>query len=473
MIDRQEIEAASREFEIHTSNVQRDYVFGWLLFAIYNHPYLSKLLILKGGNSFRKAYFPNTRFSSDLDFSTKQALNLQQFSSAIAECCDIAQSASGIQFVAERNTIEEAKRANVGANTDGKIYKGKVFFRDFFGIESSLELSVRMDVTEFDRLYLPVSTVPLLHPYSDAEACRVDLKCVSVEEALASKLKCLLQRRHSHDLYDLVYAAFFDDRVTVDRAAIANVFLKKTIFERSPGAARQILLGLPMTFFKAAWNKYIICPISSKIDFDVAANTYAQFVDSIFATTGMAERVSDAFFPAELRNLFLDAGSQQRLVKLTYDGYERIVEPYALSYKRPSDGLAREYFYVWDRTGGASGMTGIKSLVNPKVQNPVMLEETFQPRFEVELSKAGEVPDKTYFGGGRSKTVRQTSLRQARGSSTSRPTAYLGGPLRVVQCMYCGKQFKRKRADLTLKKHKDKRGYDCFGRTSYFVGWDS
>lgn len=201
--------------------------------------------------------------------------------------------------------------------------------------------------------------------------------------------------------------------------------------------------------------------------------TYAQFVDSIFATTGMTERVSDAFFPAELRNLFLDAGSQQRLVRLTYDGYERIVEPYALSYKRPSDGFAREYFYVWDRTGGASGMTGIKSLVNPKVQNPVMLEETFQPRFEVELSKAGEVPDKTYFGGGRPSAVRQTSLRQVRVGSRSRPSAYFGGPFRVVQCLYCGKQFKRKTDSLALKKHKDKRGYDCFGRTSYFVGWDS
>lgn len=469
MIERDEIEAASSEFEIHTTNVQRDYVFGWLLYAVYNHPYLAGLLILKGGNSFRKGYFPNTRFSSDLDFSTQQALDLERFGAAMAECCDIAQSASGIQFLSERNSMVEAKRAIVGPNVDGKIYKGKVFFKDFYGIESSVEISVRMDVTEFDRLYLPVSSVPLIHPYSDATACSVELRCVAVEEGLASKLKCLLQRRHSHDLYDLVYAAFFDDRVEVDRAAIARVFLQKTIFDRSPGTAKQILLGLPMTFFRAAWDKYIVCPISSRIDFDSAADAYSSFVNSVFATTGAGEFVSSAFFPADLRNLFLDAGAQQKLIKLTYDGYERIVEPYALSYKRAASSGPREYFYVWDRSGGASGTRGIKSLVNPKVTNPEILDEKFTPRFEIELSKSGEVPDKSYFGGGRRASFKSPSVRKTK----SQASAYLGGPTRVIQCTYCSKQFKRKGASLTLKPHKDRGGYSCPGRSAYFLRWDN
>lgn len=47
--------------------MQRDYVFGRLLTAIY-------ILVLKGGNGFRKAYFPNMRFSADLDFGTESAV---------------------------------------------------------------------------------------------------------------------------------------------------------------------------------------------------------------------------------------------------------------------------------------------------------------------------------------------------------------------------------------------------------------
>lgn len=108
MIERDEIDAKASEFEIHTSNVQRDYVFGWLLFAIYNNAYLSNLLILKGGNCFRKAYFPNTRFSSDLDFSTQQSLDVDQVATEIAACCDVAGELSGIRFVVERDKFQRS-----------------------------------------------------------------------------------------------------------------------------------------------------------------------------------------------------------------------------------------------------------------------------------------------------------------------------------------------------------------------------
>ena len=467
MIDRDEIEAKSDEFEIHTSNVQRDYVFGWLLFAIFNNDYLANLLILKGGNCFRKAYFPNTRFSSDLDFSTQQALDLERFSMEIDACCAVAREMSGIEFVTEKNSFKEALRANLGKNTDRKIYKGKVFFHDFYGEKSSLEISVRMDVTEFDQLYMPISEVPIIHPYSDADRCQVSLRCVAIEESIASKMKCLLQRRHSHDLYDLVYAAFFNQDIVLDRTEIARVFLKKTIFGGSPGSAKQILLGLPMPLFKAAWQKYIVCPVQSRLEFDRAADVYTDFIESIFGATGFGDRISDAFFPAELRNVFLEAGSAQRLVRLTYDGMERIVEPYALSYKRPQNGHAREYLYVWDRSGGSSGTPGIRSLVNPKVITPVMLEESFEPRFEIELSKAGEEAGKSYFGGGRRAASRQTAR-----PTTARTSTYLGSPKRVVECSHCGKRFKRQTASLTLSKHKDRQGYDCYGRRGYFVGWE-
>lgn len=467
MIDRGEIDAKATEFEINTSNVQRDYVFGWLLFAIYQNAYLSDLLILKGGNCFRKAYFPNTRFSSDLDFSTQQALDVDRFVAEIEKCCAVAHDVSGIKFVPERTSFQEAKRANLGKNTDRKIYKGKVFFEDFYGNKSTLEISVRMDVTEFDRLYMPVSTVPLIHPYSDADKCQVELRCVAVEESIASKLKCLLQRRHSHDLYDLVYAAFFNDAIELDRSEIARIFLRKTIFERSPGSARQILLGLPMPFFRAAWEKYIVCPVRSRLDFDRAADVYTGFVDSIFDTVAFGSYVSDAFFPAELRNVFLEAGAGMNLMKITYDGIERTVEPYALSYKRTQDGVAREYFYVWDRSGGSSGVPGIRSLVNPKVLSPEILEATFEPRFEVELSKSGEESDRSYFGGSK-----RAMLIRPRKSRATGMSPYAGGPMRIIQCPWCGKQFKRKTSSTTLKPHKGKGGYPCGARSGYFVGWD-
>ena len=468
MIERDEIDAKATEFEIHSSNVQRDYVFGWLLFAIYQNDYLSRLLILKGGNCFRKAYFPSTRFSADLDFSTQQVIDVERFLNEIGTCCTVVQDLSGVQFVPKRNSFQESARANLGRNTDRKIYKGRIYFVDFYGERSSIEISVRMDVTEFDRLYMEPVSVPLIHPYSDADQCRIELRCAAIEESIASKMKCLLQRRHSHDLYDLVYAAFFNREIDLDRGEIARVFLRKTIFESSPGSARQILLGLPIPIFRAAWEKYIVCPIRSRLNFDEAESVYRSFITEIFSSVGNADWVSDAFFPAELRNLILEAGSETRLMRITYDGVERIVEPYSLTYKRPKSGRPREYFYVWDRVGGNSG-PGIKALVNPKVLNPVILEETFEPRYEVELSKAGEEAQKGYFSGGRRATG---SARKPSKQRRPRMSPYSGGPKYVVECPYCGKKFKRKTSSTSLNPHKDGDGYPCSGRQGYALGWD-
>jgi len=51
--------------------------------------------------------------------------------------------------------------------------------------------------------------------------------------------------------------------------------------------------------------------------------------------------------------------------------------------------VAREYFYGWDHTMGHSGQTSIKSFIGPKIQSVVMTEETFEPRFPIEMAKTG------------------------------------------------------------------------------------
>jgi predicted nucleotidyltransferase component of viral defense system len=73
MIDKEEIDGKADELGVHVANVQRDYVFGWLLSGLAQaENRLRPSLILKGGNCFRKAYFEHARFSNDLDFSTQR-----------------------------------------------------------------------------------------------------------------------------------------------------------------------------------------------------------------------------------------------------------------------------------------------------------------------------------------------------------------------------------------------------------------
>jgi predicted nucleotidyltransferase component of viral defense system len=465
MIDPDEIDDRAEEMGVHVANVERDYVFGWLLKAFYENDFLAPRLVFKGGNAMRKAFYPNTRFSTDLDFSLESALDVDRAQVEINRACEAAQAMCGVQFDTAKNTL----KPDAFLDENRRSYKGSVYFQDFYGNSASLVIAVRVDLTEFDRIYLPTVTRPLIHAYSDAADCRAELRCMALEELLANKLKCLIQRRHSFDLYDLVYAAFFERSIEVDRRAVLSTFLKKTIFQASPSAAKEILLGIPMPFFKAAWARYV-APLAARFEFDHAEEGFRSTIESIFEGVFPRGWASAPFYPSELRNMIMEAGAGRRLLALTYDGRERQVEPYALTYKRRKDGHAEEYFFVWDRTGGQTSGPGQKTLVHEKVRDMRILDEQFEPRYPIELAKAGQRAEREQFGDGVVR-VRTRSVRPRVGRAASRPkkAAAWGAVSYTVQCPYCLKKFKRGTLSTALNPHKDSNGYPCAGRHGYIV----
>lgn len=466
MIDRDEIVAKSEEFEIHTSNVQRDYVFGWFLAGIYTQCELKDYFVLKGGNCFRKAYFESTRFSNDLDFSLKSDLKKDFIKKELDNVCDFVHGNAGIIFDKGRSRVEQKKRVDPSR----KAYDARIYFKDFFGKESQIIISIRLDISRFDKIYLPIQNRKIIHPYSDSKTCSSGIQCVKLEELLATKLKCLLQRRHVADLYDYIYTIFIDTGVEINRSEIVSTLLKMTIFERSPGILESLFIGLPFEFFKRFWKKYIICPRIGTIDFDKGIESFSAHISELFGglPVGRGER---SFFPAEFRNIILEAASGMNLLKVVYDGYSRVVEPYSLAYKTRKDRVSQEYFYVWDRSGGRSGSTGIKTFLHHKIAEMKILEDKFEPRFEVELSKAGERAKKSYFG----KPFSERSYRRTKRASATRtrrrpvtaPYFGLSGPTYILDCPVCGKKFRRSKQTTSLNKHKDKYGNNCYGRTGF------
>ncbi|MFZ0321590.1 MAG: nucleotidyl transferase AbiEii/AbiGii toxin family protein [Candidatus Sulfotelmatobacter sp.] len=74
-----------------------------------------------------------------------------------------------------------------------------LYIKSFYG-EEDARIRVDLDVKEYDRIFLPMQTRRLIHSYSDAQLCQGDIRCLKLEEMLASKLKALLQRQHLPDL---------------------------------------------------------------------------------------------------------------------------------------------------------------------------------------------------------------------------------------------------------------------------------
>ena len=456
MIDRDEIDAKADELGLHWSNVQRDYVFGWLIGGLFEVSALRDVLALKGGNALRKAYFPSTRFSDDIDFTTTQGLDADGLLRELNEVCRFAEARTGVKFDLERNQIVGEQLIERGK----RVYKLRLYFRDFSGNAEHIPLKVKVDVTEFDRIHLPVQTRRLIHQYSDAGDCSFDIRAVKLEEALADKMKCLIQRRYAYDLFDLVYGVFVNRELEVDRSQLVETFLSKTIFERSPIAARDLLLGVPFDLVRGFWSK-VICPRGSLFSFDSAVSMLRDGLLSLFAPFSWGAHLAGAYFPAEFRNPILQAGSDLTLLRVTYDGITRQVEPYSLVFKQRKDGIAQEYFYGYDCTGGHTSGPSIKAFLRGGMQRIENTDVSFEPRFAVELAKAGDSDNVGYFARPFGSTRRRRSLTRA-----TRPRS---GPVYKVQCTFCGKTFTRKTPSARLNKHNDGYGNRCYGRVGIRV----
>src|SRR5437870_9798098 len=99
VIDKREIMNLSGELGLAPNVVEKDYVLGWLLAGIAQHPELSSRWIFKGGTCLKKCFFETYRFSEDLDFTItdQDHLNIEFLTKVFAEIADWIYETAGIE----------------------------------------------------------------------------------------------------------------------------------------------------------------------------------------------------------------------------------------------------------------------------------------------------------------------------------------------------------------------------------------
>lgn len=403
MITSDEIDQKAKEYGINPPDVEKDYVFGWLLSALYTHSSLNNLLILKGGNGLRKVYLPNTRFSKDLDFSVEQQIDMSFLHGELNKICSVINEQTSVKFELDR-TLVRPKDIPIPNNN---ILEARLYFKGFYG-EETISLKTQLDITQFDKIYLPVQSRELIHPYSDRDKCVTSIKCQKAEEILASKLNCLLHRQKVSDLFDLLYSILLTKDFSVDKLEVVTTFLKKYIYESTPNSARQLLLEVQLEVFKPFWNT-LIAPIASIFQFDVVIANFNQLINNlfnlipmpsprpVFAPTPLSSTPrsysggysgfysSPSYFASDVRSTIINAGRSKKMIELTYDGYERMVEPYSMKYCVRKDGVGMEYFWGYDTTGGKSRKQSIKQFICDKIQSVRDTNYSFTPRYAIEF----------------------------------------------------------------------------------------
>ena len=455
MIIKDEIEQKAKKFQIHEANVQRDYVFGWFLFGVFTISGLKDIIFLKGGNALRKGYFENTRFSPDLDFGIPDDIDQDILLKEINKICDFIHQQTGVDFVKENNSVEEKFTANTSPLPDLRAYEAHIYFKDFYGNADHIKIKISMDITRFDKVILPLQSVNLIHPYPDFKDVACEIRCMKLEEIIATKLKCILQRQHVPDLFDFARSIKLLGG-TLDKAEVVRALVQKTIFGRNPHVLKEILYKTPLDHFKEYWEKTIVCAKQFTLSAEEAIKIFSSELGSFFHIYPKNEQKQFVYFGADLRTPIMHAARTQTLLKIRYRNEERIVEPYSLKYQQRRDGVKQEYFFAYKLTGGRSG-PGIKMFTPTWMKNIENTNKKFSPRYPIELSKAGEMPENPYLFNP-NKPIRAT--HRSSGTRAMRP-AY------IYQCNSCRKKFYRRKQKSTLKPHKSSSGFQCYGYAVY------
>lgn len=181
--------------------VELDYALGWALRGIASNEYLSKRLVFKGGTCLRKCYFPDYRFSEDLDFTAIQWFAWEELEDAVVDGFARASKLSGIDFAAR-----DPRLRIVNDEYGRETLRITLYWRGPHASGGSPP-GLRLDISRDEVLVFKSVHRAVTHDFSDAdELGSLKIDCYALEEVMAEKVRAVLGQRIyavSRDLYDI------------------------------------------------------------------------------------------------------------------------------------------------------------------------------------------------------------------------------------------------------------------------------
>ncbi len=227
MIDKSEIMAFTRKFRLRAHVVEKDYVLGWVLAGIFEHPAIGGEWIFKGGTCLKKCYINTQRFSEDLDFTLTGEAVLEQdlLTGYFRDISAWVYDESGIEIPEALIRFDVYENHRGGMSAQGKIgYKGPLMPG---GDLPRIKLDLTLDEVLVE---MPVK-LGVDHPYSDAPAGGIQIHGYSFEEVFAEKIRALAERERPRDLYDVV-CLYRQCNQICDLDRIRQILEKKCAFKK-------------------------------------------------------------------------------------------------------------------------------------------------------------------------------------------------------------------------------------------------
>ena len=477
MIDKREILDAATALGLNPHIVEKDYVLGWMLWGIYDHDALAKSWVFKGGTCLKKCFFETYRFSEDLDFTLTDESHLDAdfLKTVFAEIGERIYEETGIELPSDYQEFDIYINPRGTKSCQGKIgYQGPVSPRGKKSIPR-----IKLDLTADECVVLAPVQSQVFHPYTDMPDEGITALTYAYEEAFGEKVRALAERARPRDLYDVINL-YRNDDARPAAAVLLDVLRQKCEFK---GIEPPVLEDLQpyKTNLEGGWNTMLahqlpaLPPVETFWEelpafFDWLEGGAIPVIPAAYVRAAGEEVIRERTLRLPLSGTaqsYLEiirfAASNRLCVDLFYNGSTRRIEPYSL--RRTKEGNIILHAHNLDKGEHRSYRVD-------RIQGAQVTNQTFIPRFEIELAPTGPVtiaPTTTRAPSRSSGGFRVSAYSKPPRTRTPRRKSSFDGPTYIYECAYCGKRFRRKKQTTSLNPHKDKNGYPCSGRYAHWV----
>ena len=267
MIKQAEIQKHSELYQITKNQIDKDWVLSYLLYAIFSIPELQEKMIFKGGTCLKKCYFPDYRFSEDLDFTLLD--NKFVFTPQIVN--KITATASELSFHEDFNRGILFKLKQIVATKSNDEEQGFKVYIHYWGADhrkndfpsdkqASWHHTIKLDINHTEEIIFPIQNKCIMHNFSDREKFdTAKVRCYSIEEVLSEKLRSLIQRKYisPRDCYDIWFLK--NNCPNLNWQEIKEAFLEKADAKNIRfGNAEQLLDSRKEKILKQHWDTQLV-----------------------------------------------------------------------------------------------------------------------------------------------------------------------------------------------------------------------
>lgn len=265
MILKREIEKKALENDVSRSTIDKDWVLGHFLDAIFSNDVCKESLIFKGGTCLRKCYFPDYRFSEDLDFTSVNP-NFELNETLMLEIMSLVEGRTGMPLHLEKLTESRHKDELTGYAANIKFWGADHAKDQAPPAPARWTTSIKIEIILYEQMLFSPIDRSVYHNYSDELSSAVEaLPCYDIREVLSEKLRALIQRSYTapRDYYDIWYLSKHGG--DIDWSEIKTAFLKKMEFKGLEFiGVEQLLNAKSVNTVKRAWKTSLGHQISPK-----------------------------------------------------------------------------------------------------------------------------------------------------------------------------------------------------------------